>query len=602
MTDRTTPTRRSAPRPAGPRPAGPRPAGRPLRRSAATALASLLLAGCAALPSASADDPGRTVDGMNVPYGAYLAGEAALQARDYTAAERFFGQAMSVDPANPDVILRAYLAAVSGGDRARAVALAPKVLAGDPQNLLAVLQLAVDDIANQRYAAADDKLAGLPKTGIANLVAPLARAWMAAAQHDPAKVDEQLKALGDVGALKPLVTFHRALMADYLGDRAQAEATYKSLATSDQQQTFRVVQVYGAMLERTGQRDQAQALYRQFANNPDAAELVKAMIARAEAGGVAPPAPTPADGVAQALFDVGSLLQRERQGSDMALIAARLSLELEPDFVLAQLLLGEVLEDDHLPAQANAVYGAIDAASPLKWTARLRVANNLDSMGQTDEAIAQLTQMAAERPQNPDASARIGDILRAHNRPTEAITAYDEAITRAGTIDKDDWSLLFSRAIAFEQAKQWPKAEEDLVHVLQIVPDEPYVLNYLGYSWIDQQKNIDRAKSMIEKAVSLRPRDGSIVDSLGWAYYRLGDFPKAVAQLERAVELRPQDAVINDHYGDALWQVGRRNEARFQWQRVLTLEPDTDLKGTVERKLASGLGATASAQPQPAKP
>jgi Flp pilus assembly protein TadD len=157
------------------------------------------------------------------------------------------------------------------------------------------------------------------------------------------------------------------------------------------------------------------------------------------------------------------------------------------------------------------------------------------------------------------------------------------------------WSLFYSRGIALERSGQWKRAEADLLHALELKPDQPLVLNYLGYSWIDRGENLERGLKMVEKAVELRPEDGYIVDSLGWAHYRLGDYPNAVQYLEKAIELVPEDPTINDHLGDAYWQNGRSIEARYQWRRALQFGPQEDEVKPIEAKLESGLAPAARA-------
>jgi Flp pilus assembly protein TadD len=202
--------------------------------------------------------------------------------------------------------------------------------------------------------------------------------------------------------------------------------------------------------------------------------------------------------------------------------------------------------------------------------------------------------MAGEKTSRPEALVNLADLLRSKKRFSESVEAYDAAIERIGTIGKRHWTLLYSRGIALERSSQWLRAEEDFITALRLKPDQPYVLNYLGYSWVDQGINLARAQKMIERAVELRPNDGYIVDSLGWVLYRLGDFPRAAKQLERAVELRPQDPTINDHLGDAYWRVGRAAEARFQWRRALSLDPEPDQVSTIRDKISNGLSAVQS--------
>ena len=222
-------------------------------------------------------------------------------------------------------------------------------------------------------------------------------------------------------------------------------------------------------------------------------------------------------------------------------------------------------------------------------TANLTVAHALNRLERTDEAIDLLTEMSTNAGDDPGPDIALGDILRRHERWDEAVAAYDRAFERIGTPEQRHWQLFYTRGIVLERSKQWDRAEADFLQALEFEPDQPLVLNYLGYSWVEQGRNLERALEMIKTAVAKRPHDGYITDSLGWVYYRLGRYDEAVPELERAVELRPEDPVINDHLGDAYWKVGRRLEATFQWNRALGLDPEPDLLEIIERKLKDGL-------------
>jgi len=264
-----------------------------------------------------------------------------------------------------------------------------------------------------------------------------------------------------------------------------------------------------------------------------------------------------------------------------------------------QILLGDILEADNRLEPALAVYKAIDAKSTFSWSARLRAAAVLDKLGRVDEAVKTLRAMAKEVPDEEGPLINLGDILRGHERFKEAAEAYDEAMKRIATIEPRHWTLFYARGISLERSDQWLRAEADFQKALEFKPDQPYVLNYLGYAWIERGKNLERAQEMIRQAVKLRPNDGYIVDSLGWGYYKVGNFQKAVVELERAVELRPQDPIINDHLGDAYWQVGRQREAKFQWTRALSLKPDADLLAKLQKKLKDGLVEETAAAKKP---
>jgi Flp pilus assembly protein TadD len=217
-------------------------------------------------------------------------------------------------------------------------------------------------------------------------------------------------------------------------------------------------------------------------------------------------------------------------------------------------------------------------------------------MDRSNESQAMLREIAAEHPDDPDPLSELGDILRRREKYVEAVAAYDQAIARIGALQPRHWRLLYARGIALERSKQWPRAEADFLQALEFEPDEPFVLNYLGYSWVEQGKNLDKAEEMIRKAVELRPSDGYIVDSLGWVLYRLGRHEEAVVHLERAAELKPEDPVINDHLGDAYWAVGRQREARYQWQTALASDPEPELKTAIEQKLEQRLPREASVE------
>ena len=321
------------------------------------------------------------------------------------------------------------------------------------------------------------------------------------------------------------------------------------------------------------------------------------MLAAVDAGETVPPLVSGArEGLAEALLGAAASMP-QRDNGEAALIYARLALFLRDDLDAARFLIGEVLEGAERLEAAVEAYRSIPAGSDFAWAAQLRAASDLADLDRLDEAVAALRRMADERPERADAITTLGDVFRRDEQYAEAAAAYDVAVERIRTVEYRHWRLFYVRGIAFERLGEWPKAEADFKRALELEPDQPLVLNYLGYTWVEQGHNLDEAKSMIEKAVELRPEDGYIVDSLGWVAYRLGDFEEAVHQLERAVELVAGDPIINDHLGDAYWQVGRLIEARFQWRRVLTLDPEDDLAAQVRRKIADGLSAGGGATP-----
>jgi Flp pilus assembly protein TadD len=228
----------------------------------------------------------------------------------------------------------------------------------------------------------------------------------------------------------------------------------------------------------------------------------------------------------------------------------------------------------------------------LKRNADIQMAIDLDSLDKTDEARKHLQQLIDTRPDDIEAVMALGNIERERKQYADCAKTYGRGVDSIPSPTRSNWTLFYFRGICFERNHEWPKAEADLKKALELYPDQPHVLNYLGYSWVDQGSNLDEGMRMIKRSVEQRPDDGYIVDSLGWAWFRLGKYDEAVKQLERAVELKPVDPTINDHLGDAYWRVGRTLEAKFQWSHAKDLKPEDDELKKIEAKIEKGLPDT----------
>jgi Flp pilus assembly protein TadD len=295
------------------------------------------------------------------------------------------------------------------------------------------------------------------------------------------------------------------------------------------------------------------------------------------------------EGIAEALYGVARFMVRRNRLVGLA--HARLATHLRPGLVQAHILIGSELRRAEQPMLAVAAYEAVPDSAPEALDARIGAAEARESAGMLDEAVAELRGVVARWPDSVDAHTALGDMLRRNERFAEAATAYDGAIALIGEPEQRHWPLFYTRGICHERSDQWPLAEADFQKALELEPEQPQVLNYLGYSWVEMRTNLEEAEAMIRRAVEQRPDDGYIVDSLGWVLFRLGEFEGAVKHLERAVELRPVDPVINDHFGDALWMVGRRTEAEFQWKRALSFDPEPEEAERIRDKLERGLDA-----------
>ena len=518
-------------------------------------------------------------------YGQFLAGQSALQNGSNAQAAAYFDEARELGE-DPGVLVdRAFTAALLAGDVQRAAAIAPR--GGETNEAvrrLGVLTRVVELLANGKGREAQTLLKtetiGFPHRPAAVLLAP----WLAAAAGDKDDAVVRPELQGDrfvqyFGQLGQARLYEQAKRYD------EAETDYKALMAVENARAL-FVEDYGAYLERRKRHDDAVALYDSaLARDPDDQGLLKAR-ARAAAHGPAPVMVTDKQGAAHALVACAATFAQERQ-SQFSLAYLRLALRLDPKRDDAWLLVGDLLAQDDDDAGAREAYAKVLPGSPRYVAAQSKLAWSYQSGGDKPKAVALAQQVAAAAPKDRDAQITYADLLRANERWAESAAALDPIITAEAA--KPDWRLLYMRGIALERAGRWSDSERDLLAALKLSPDDPDLLNYLGYSWIDRGEHLPEAIAMVQKAVEARPQSGAMLDSLGWGYYRQGDYKTAVAKLEQAVELEPGDPDVNGHLGDAYWRIGRQVEARYQWQRVLSLEPDDKQKAEALAKLKDGL-------------
>lgn len=532
--------------------------------------------------------PGPTISGN------YLAAQHARARGEDSDAAAFLLSALKRSPNDPVLLGRAYVGLTLDGRVGDAVEIARRFTQIEGGTVLAQLVVAAGDLREGRFDAAAQRLGKVPPSALSSFLVPLLQAWAEFGRGDVQVAKASLEKLRRDPALTVLYDVHAAWLSDAAGDRAAALQHADAAVKAQGEPWLRLAELAGGVYERAGRRDDAEALYREYVDkHPDSRLLDPAMERLRSAKPPARDIATARDGAAEAFFDAAGVVGRQNT-RETALALGQLGLYLRPDFPALQILVGDMLESSGRYAQANRVYAGIRASDPLSTTARIAIARNLERQDRFDEARASLLKLAAERPGDPDPVSELADMLRRREAFAEAVGVYDQALGRIETLQPRHWRLLYARGIALERSKQWPRAEQDFLKALEFEPDQPLILNYLGYSWVEQGRNLEQAEAMIRKAVDLRPDDGYIVDSLGWVLFRLGRYEEAVTHLERAVELKSEDAVINDHLGDALWAVGRTREARFQWQAALASNPEPDLKSSLEKKLTEGLVRAAS--------
>ena len=570
------------------------PSLRPLRNFAALLFAHALVL---SIPATGYAADGQAHVGQGAA-GNYLAGRHAEQIGDNLGALKYYGVATTRgDISSTDLQKRIYILALTEGRVDDVLTALEKIENAGGKVPFANLVRAVHALKINNFARVEQLLKN-EKTGLVRLLSPPLIAWAKVGENDHKGALKALAKMKEQENLTPLHDLQAALIEEMMGNTAAAEQHFLNVLANAGLST-RIAQLLGAHFERLGEYDKAHELYSKFTKDGEGAAMLALSQARRKANKRVPlDVASPQAGAAEALYNFASILQVQT-GGGRDQILAHLALYLHPDMTPAKIVAAAALEAKERYRDANAIYAKVPKSSPLSWNARMRMADNLDRLGQTDDAVKMLRTLADERPDREVPLIELGDVLRRHERYKEAAQAYTDAFARIEQIDARHWTVFYARGIAYEQTQRWPLAEADFLKALEFDADQPLVLNYLGYSWIDQGLHLDRALKMIEKAVELRPRDGYIVDSLGWGLYRLGQFDAAVKKLERAVMLRPADPVINDHLGDALWRVGRTREARFQWERAKTLEPDAELDKVLGQKLKDGLKPTTKPAPKP---
>jgi tetratricopeptide (TPR) repeat protein len=529
----------------------------------------------------------RDLIGLTVS-GSYLAARHASVERDATAASAFYRAALRSDPKNSELLDRAFIASLADGDIDEAVKLADRILTVDKNNRVARLVAGVRALKQKQYGVAQQNVNQSIRGPITDLVATLVSGWAAYGAGNTQSAVSSIDKLAGPEWYPIFKDLHTGMILELANKQKEAGIRFERAYKLDDS-ALRVSDAYARWLSRNKDAAAATAVYEAFDKKLARHPLVVEGLRETKAGKkLAPLAENPQQGAAEALYGIGASLTR-RGGEDLALVYLQLALYLNPNHSLALLSLADLYESVKKPAMAIKVYERVPANSPLKRNAQIQLATDLDAVDRTDEGIKILQGVVADDPKDLEAIMALGNIERARKKFADCGETYTKGIEAQAGNEKPNWVFNYFRGICYERSKQWAKAEVDLKKALEMQPEQPHVLNYLGYSWIDQGINLDEAMKMIRRAVDQRPDDGYIVDSLGWAYYRIADYENAVKHLERAIDLKPEDPTINDHLGDAYWRVGRTLEAKFQWAHARDLKPEADELPKIEAKLRDGL-------------
>ncbi|MDZ4776972.1 MAG: tetratricopeptide repeat protein [Alphaproteobacteria bacterium] len=550
----------------------------------------VLLASLAAIAASGCVSTTAQTSPKATSYADFLIGLYAERSRDPVVAAERYASALRNTPRDAMLLEGAAESALAAGDASSAAHYGRRADAQDvhiASGRLAQAALALRDGRAKDVPALLDSLDGAPTE---LLSARLISVWASAEQRDG---DAALVDLGEdtLPARSPwaaLQHYQRAMVLDFLGRDEAALAAYAKGRASGGLRVAQVILHHGQLLERTGRKDEAAALYREFlvdVDNPG----IAAELARLNDGRAPPHTLNAARGASIGLFSLAVLIGHDPSGREQ-LGPLSLAMAVDPTLEAPRIAFADAMRGMQQSGTATRVLSAIPASSPYYETAQSQIAYALRAEGRDDEALATL-KAVAERTNGRVSRRALADLYRNMDRNAEAAPLYAGLVSELDPPSRRDWRLFFAQGATLERLGQWPAAEAALQQALLVSPDQPEVLNYLGYTWVDTGVKVTEGLAILERAVAQQPDEGYIIDSLGWAHFKLGNYVQATELLERAVELSPGDSTLNDHLGDAYWRVGRRIEARYQWRRVLSLKgPDAE-RAAAERKIAEGLPA-----------
>jgi tetratricopeptide (TPR) repeat protein len=584
---------------------------RPKALAGLAILATLALAACGPEePVAFADAEG-TMVGQSpaakqeswTSTGAYLAGTVAFEQRDMRQAADLLTLALGDDLDNGVLAQKTLVALMSDGRIEDAIKLAHRMQDAGVRSILVSLVLMQEQAREGDYEDALKLSRELPDDRLMQVTAPMLRAWLAVGAKGKDAGIAELKPLTEIDGAQMLAQMQTALITDHAGDSKKAAADLLAAIDQGAEIPAQLAEFYVTLALRNGDEKAARAMVERYRTQAEGRGEDVATAMERQIGQPKPKDPlvkNPKQGLAIAYTQVAMELMADDYNGD-AMWLTHLALDLDPKLDIAALALGDLHRQANHLDQAIDAYNQVPETSIFRRPSQLSIAESYRRQEKFGEAEALLRKLMDADKVDISAAQQLGQLLRSNKKFDEAAKVYGVAIDRLGTLEPEDWQLFYYRGISYERAKQWPPAEKDFQKALELSPDEPYVLNYLAYTWVERRENLDQALGMLEKAVGQRPEEGFIIDSLGWAHFMLGRYPEAVTELERAVALAPTDPVLNDHLGDAYWKVGRHQEARFQWSRALSFDPEPDQAPKLQQKLDQGLVDNAETAPEQPK-
>lgn len=527
--------------------------------------------------------------------GSFLAAQIAAANGDDAAAIENYRRAIKLDPDNVGLKQALFAGLTGDGQIAEAIELLQDIPPEFQNQNINHAVVAANALKQKSWSQAVSRLKKVAGTDLDNMLAQLAGAWAQFGARDMEKAIAGASQIDGPDWMRMIKEYHTGLILAASGKDSEAvtaleiAVSYRSVAGALTETYMRAMQALAISYSRLGNLEKANSVLDEglaLISRHPAMLALKAAIANGDKPTLL--LKTAQQGAAEVFYNVGSAISRQGR-SPFAQSHLQLSHFLAPQSDVVQFALGNVYQDQEKYLRANDLYTKVADTSPYFRSAQLEYAINLDRLDQFPTSEAVLSGLIAGDPDDLIAFLTLGGLYASKKSFDKAVSVYDAAISRISNPERLHWNIFYRRGIAHERLGEWPDAEADFKQALELYPEQPDVLNYLGYSWIDQGINLQEGLGMIRKAVELKPNSGFIIDSLGWAYYRLGRYEDAVVELETALEKMPSDPVIIDHLGDAYWKTGRKLEAIYQWRHALSSNPTEEDAAKIQEKIRHGL-------------
>ena len=519
--------------------------------------------------------------------GAYLAGRQAISDHNFVTASEFQTKSVSVDPSNSKLLEGLMISFIAQGSVDKAISIAEVYKDNGNQSQISQMILSASLIKDGRTEAFLSFIKDASK--ITPILKDLLSAWVLMGLNDDVNANRIFDKTAKVQGMGQFVNFHRAMSQLAAGKFEQALKTFNLIHSDKENPTRRSVISHTKILLSQSKFKEAQSLLEKWFG-PTFDPEIEELFLNATNEKVYPKTSFSSINIAVAdvFHSIANLIRKEADPT-FTLIYSRLAEYLDANHIDSILMTADLLVELEQYNLAIKEHEKLSNSQPQYFASELGRAEALRSSGKEEAAVEVLAALTRQFPNSPNGFSILGNHYRRLEAYDRAEVAYKEAIKLYQAKGEAGWFLYYVRGITRERLNLWGLAEKDFRKALSLNPTQPQVLNYLGYSLIEKNTKLDEALDMIERAVKESPDSGYIVDSLGWGYYKLGEYEKAVPNLEKAAELMPIDPIVNDHLGDVYWMVGRKTEAEFQWRRALSFDPEEEEIQRIKKKLKVGL-------------